>query len=190
MSPFKGQGANQALTDGVMICRYLQSSRIDAAVKVTQQQICQRTAPIVRASREAALYWHSPESIGGENHGFAGSSNPQKAVALLQAARISANSTLQLDRDVRAELDKHNLLALPVQSDDCREDDSLYAQAIQAARIGDLADLRRLSWNHGAHVLQNSGCIYQAAKCGHEKCFHWLETEAGCSIDAAKRPCI
>ncbi|KAL3761998.1 hypothetical protein ACHAW5_008222 [Stephanodiscus triporus] len=59
MSPFKGQGANQALADGVLLARWLRRSRPESAVRGFMTEMARRSAFKVRASREAARQLHS-----------------------------------------------------------------------------------------------------------------------------------
>ncbi|KAL3811473.1 hypothetical protein ACHAXA_010725 [Cyclostephanos tholiformis] len=59
MSPFKGQGANQALADGVLLGRWLRRSRPESAVRGFMTEMAKRSAAKVRASREAAKQLHS-----------------------------------------------------------------------------------------------------------------------------------
>ena len=58
MSPFKGMGANQSLTDGPLLASWLQRGSVDAAIKGFMRQTVQRTGPIVQASRQAAYDFH------------------------------------------------------------------------------------------------------------------------------------
>jgi len=66
MSPFKGQGANQSLADGLTIAKWLTQASPEAAVKVCMREMVARTAPVVLASREAARFWHSPAAMTAE----------------------------------------------------------------------------------------------------------------------------
>lgn len=59
MSPFKGQGANQALADGPLLAKWLSKSKLDSAVRGFMTEMAQRSGVKVRASREAALQLHS-----------------------------------------------------------------------------------------------------------------------------------
>jgi len=61
MSPFKGQGCNQALMDGTLLAEWLSRSKLDSAVKGFNREMVQRTHKKVIASREAARYLHSPD---------------------------------------------------------------------------------------------------------------------------------
>ena len=120
MSPFKGMGANQSLTDGPLLASWLQRASVDAAIKGFMRETAQRTAPIVQASRQAAYEFHhggdsdvnsdnvttanSSSSVASptdksaieqrENQSFAGV-RPECVTNFLSALR---------ERDVRAEL--------------------------------------------------------------------------------------
>ncbi|KAL7555212.1 hypothetical protein ACHAWF_018858 [Thalassiosira exigua] len=61
MSPFKGQGANAALSDGPALARWLARARPDAAVRGYANEAARRAGRKVRASREAAEGLHSAE---------------------------------------------------------------------------------------------------------------------------------
>ena len=65
MSPFKGQGANQALLDGLELARHL-SSRLSASSPASdlgladfEEKMYDRSSPKVLKSREAAIFLHS-----------------------------------------------------------------------------------------------------------------------------------
>jgi salicylate hydroxylase len=59
MTVFKGQGANQALQDGPVVAKWLLQAKLHSAVAGCMREMVQRTAPVVKASRQAAEYWHS-----------------------------------------------------------------------------------------------------------------------------------
>jgi 2-polyprenyl-6-methoxyphenol hydroxylase-like FAD-dependent oxidoreductase len=59
MTVFKGQGANQALQDGPVVAKWLVRASVGSAVAGCMREMVQRTAPVVKASRQAAMYWHS-----------------------------------------------------------------------------------------------------------------------------------
>ena len=66
MSPFKGQGANQALLDAVALARALRRSTLGggsvplgASLAAYEREMLARSASKVAASREAAAYLHS-----------------------------------------------------------------------------------------------------------------------------------
>ena len=63
MSPFKGQGANQALLDGLELARHLSSclsaSSSDLDLAAFEEKMYDRSSPKVFKSREAATFLHS-----------------------------------------------------------------------------------------------------------------------------------
>eukprot|EP00934_Nitzschia_sp_Nitz4_P005634 Nitzschia sp. Nitz4//scaffold92_size79448//46843//56728//NITZ4_005396-RA/size79448-processed-gene-0.62-mRNA-1//-1//CDS//3329560201//5624//frame0 len=63
MSPFKGQGANQALLDAVSLARslYRKDSVVEALAEYHSEML-ERSTPKVRASAEAARFLHIPAS--------------------------------------------------------------------------------------------------------------------------------
>jgi len=62
MSPFKGQGANQALADGPLLASWLTKSKPDSAVRGFMTEMTRRSGVKVRASRESAKRLHSKDS--------------------------------------------------------------------------------------------------------------------------------
>ncbi|KAJ8604923.1 hypothetical protein CTAYLR_004331 [Chrysophaeum taylorii] len=60
MTCFKGQGANQALADAVTLGRCLSQKLTPPSLRRFEREMFQRAAPRVRASRDAALFLHSP----------------------------------------------------------------------------------------------------------------------------------
>jgi salicylate hydroxylase len=68
MSPFKGQGANQALLDAMCLTHMLFTSEItrpsrrpvQAALRDYEQEMCSRSRLKVLKSRSAAKYLHNP----------------------------------------------------------------------------------------------------------------------------------
>ncbi len=75
MSPFKGQGANQALLDALQLSRALLGSdlvqpnrrSIAEALYHFEQEMLMRSKPKVLKSRDAALYLHSPAALAVGN---------------------------------------------------------------------------------------------------------------------------
>ncbi|KAL9179171.1 hypothetical protein ACHAXT_008461 [Thalassiosira profunda] len=64
MTPFKGQGANQALADGPLLAEWLGKAKVDSAVRGFVTEMARRSGVKVRASREAARRLHSKECWG------------------------------------------------------------------------------------------------------------------------------
>ena len=74
MSPFKGQGANQALIDAVALARVLRrsdlfggSTPLGAALGTYEAEMLSRSAAKVAASAEAAAYLHSASATSASN---------------------------------------------------------------------------------------------------------------------------
>jgi hypothetical protein len=134
MSPFKGQGANQALADGPLLADWLQKASVDAALKGWWRETVQRTAPVVQASREAAGELHAGScctshgtgalsgcgEVGNAhsvsnlysqsyNHGFAGvqPERIRELVGRLEEMKIGAHLGAQLDRRVYEVIEAH-----------------------------------------------------------------------------------
>ena len=92
MSPFKGQGANQALVDAVQLCnaltttdyfsgiskrrflylknvllknniKYMVSRSVESALREYEKEMCKRSSSKVMKSREAALLLHQPAAV-------------------------------------------------------------------------------------------------------------------------------
>lgn len=63
MSPFKGQGANQALCDSVRLVKWLAKAPVASALNCYDREMTTQTSVKVRASREAADFLHSPAAI-------------------------------------------------------------------------------------------------------------------------------
>ena len=61
MTPFKGQGANQAFVDGPLLAKWLSKSKLDSAIRGFLTEMANRSGIKVRASREAAMKLHSED---------------------------------------------------------------------------------------------------------------------------------
>jgi 2-polyprenyl-6-methoxyphenol hydroxylase-like FAD-dependent oxidoreductase len=124
MSPFKGQGANQALADGPLLAKWLLKSSVDAATTGWWRETLNRTVPIVQASQKAARELHfvsngSVNDDGDDNdnaknsciinslHGFAGviPNAVPKLIQLLQREGIGAHLGRSLDWEIYQRID-------------------------------------------------------------------------------------
>ena len=101
MSPFKGQGANQALSDGPLLVDWLcrKGANLTAALSHFEREMIHRTRNKVIASREAAIYLHSPQVLQTQ-HDFSGV--PKEVVSQflheLQLRNVTAHLGGQLDK--------------------------------------------------------------------------------------------
>jgi len=168
MSPFKGQGANQALAGGPLLAKWLIKSSIDAALTNWWRETLNRTVPIVESSRKAAQNWHNPTRIlqlnsgrdrGGdeEYHNFAGvrSSDIPSLVDILRKRKIGPHLGGELDLKIRDTIREHGWF------DDERNDNSdevvnneeeenhsstkICEQVLRLASNGDTEGLRQMS---------------------------------------------
>ena len=162
MSPFKGQGANQALADGPLLARWLSRSSVDAALTGWWRETLNRTAPVVEASRKAARDWHDPSKILGgddnnsEYHGFAGVrlSARSALVGVLANRAIGPHLGAGLDRAIREVVSEHGWFD---EGDGSAEstlsesppspplDPGLCDEVLDLAARGDTAGFRRMS---------------------------------------------
>lgn len=204
MSPFKGQGANQAFADGPPLAKWLSKSSIDAALTNWWRETLNRTAPVVEASRKAAKDWHDPNRILGtseqdhqEYHGFAGvqpSAIPQ-LVEVLRNRKVGPHLGGDLDRMVREVIEEHGWFDHNGENDeretnkDQLHDEQLCERVLQLAAIGDTAGLRQMSLpssgsNHrscsamvDARDAEGRSCLHLAAIGNHRFTCQWLLME-------------
>lgn len=73
MSPFKGQGANQALLDAVLLAKKLkqwqrlQQGSVEEVLREYEREMLERVGPKVTASHDAAMFLHSDVAISEGN---------------------------------------------------------------------------------------------------------------------------
>jgi 2-polyprenyl-6-methoxyphenol hydroxylase-like FAD-dependent oxidoreductase len=85
MSPFKGQGANQALRDGPLLASWLSRAAVPSALVGYEREMAARSGAKVLASREMAVKLHCP-AVLDEFVGVAGVPD-DKTAAVLQLAK-------------------------------------------------------------------------------------------------------
>jgi 2-polyprenyl-6-methoxyphenol hydroxylase-like FAD-dependent oxidoreductase len=97
MSPFKGQGANQALLDAVSLAAQLQRTLADAdalplpaALAAFETEMIRRATPKVLASRTAALKLHDPQVLAPAEEHRSTSHLPRVGQEALRAAHVGA----------------------------------------------------------------------------------------------------
>ncbi len=184
MSPFKGQGANQALTDGPLLASWLQKASIDSAVTGFWREAVQRTAPVVAASRIAARELHSPTIL--QNHGFAGVRDDAVAGFLetLQARKIDTNLGAALDAEVWKLIEECQVAASEPDLSVCRSEQQ---KALEFAACGDTQGLRIQSMAKHSESIRSAmdeqlrSCLHLAAIGGHTATCIWLLTEVDCN---------
>jgi hypothetical protein len=189
MSPFKGQGANQALTDGPLLASWLQKASIDSAIKGFQREMVQRTSPKVKASRQAAALLHSPLVLE-ETHDFAGA-KPDCIKDLLLALKkrgIGANSGGKLDALVQDTIDNLGFRATCIKSSTENLPEQQCKQALSLAAQGNSIGLRNLSLQHSDAIClardeKGRSCLHLAVIGGHYQTCKWILTEASVSPD-------
>jgi hypothetical protein len=190
MSPFKGQGANQALQDGPLVADYLQRSRPDAAVRGIWREAVQRTAKVVEASRQAAGFWHSPDCLVETDTAksdqlchFAGVRDDSCALLLkiLCQRNITADLAGNLDLSVREVIEELQIRdPAPIEDEQvCRQ---FYPQILDSATRGETEKLRQLSLVHAPAIRlarneNHQSALHLASLHGHYQTCRWLVTE-------------
>ena len=202
MSPFKGQGANQALADGPLLAKCLAKSSVDGALTNWWRETLNRTVPVVNASRQAAQDWHNPSVIlanrtNGEYHGFAGV-QPNAVPSLIKTLKEKSIGphTPDLDGAIADVIFDHGwsensstaksssaaLLDTPL-------DENLCQTLLKLAADGNTENLRKMSlpsFSPSGDVSlamvqvrdeHNRSCLHLSALHGHFFACKWLLTE-------------
>lgn len=186
MSPFKGQGANQALMDGPLLASWLRNASIDSAVRCFWREMVQRTAKVVTASREAAGILHSPQCLT-KLQDFAGV-KPECIENLLVALKdrgIGAEKGSMLDQLVQETIDDlgYGVECVIEAKEASPEYEKLCKCALRYAAKGDCVALRNLSLKNFQAICDarddlNRTCLHLAVLGGHYQTCQWLLTEA------------
>eukprot|EP00978_Attheya_sp_CCMP212_P027844 scaffold94187_cov52-Attheya_sp.AAC.9 len=187
MSPFKGQGANQALADGPLLASWLRRSSIDAAVRGFTREMVARTAVKVAASRKAALHLHSPAILSGEAE-FAGiqeDSIPQ-LLSVLQERRIGAHLGRSFDDAIRAVIKELSIGLTSVKKNELDLSPSTSKQrkerALLYAASGHTLELRNMSIKYANEIRdaadeRKRSCLHLASLGGHYHTCRFLLSE-------------
>jgi 2-polyprenyl-6-methoxyphenol hydroxylase-like FAD-dependent oxidoreductase len=181
MTPFKGQGANQALQDGPLLADWLQRGSIDSAVKGLMREAVQRTAPVVQASRLAARELHSPMALELPQS-FAGvrTEAVPDFLSTLKDRAVGARLGAELDSTIGTvieELDVGAIEPMLVVSE------AQQSSALRFAMAGDTQGLRKLSLQKHSESIRTARdskyrtCLHLAALTGHPAACKWLLTE-------------
>ena len=193
MSPFKGQGANQALMDGPLLAAWLEKASWSAAIKGYMREMAQRTSPKVRQSREAAVHLHSSGVFA--SHDFAGVASERVADVLtaLRQRKVGAWDCQHLDDRISRVLRDMGLgspcTARGMRSSATTETKADHQQkeqqrlALSLAAKGDTPGLRNLSLACSEHIQtarddRGRSCLHLSAGGGHANTCRWLVSEA------------
>ena len=194
MSPFKGSGANQALTDGPLLTKMLLVSRMDSAVRSFMTEMARRSGVKVRASREAAIKLHSNDcwdwmaSQDGVTsaifHGV-NANHVRNLLDTLKERSIGASKGAMLDESIMAVVKEMKVSdQVCSKSDHSVENIQIWqAQALQYASTGNLKQLRELSRKSNIAIpkaVDSSGrsCLHLAVMSEHFDVCCWLLSEA------------
>ena len=102
MTCFKGQGANQALADAVLLARRVaEANDVPKALRRFEREMVQRAGPRAAASRCAARLLHSPRGLAADLPSFARVDDSSLLCERLKEAGVTA-ATRDLERAVRA----------------------------------------------------------------------------------------
>ena len=102
MTCFKGQGANQALADAVLLARRIAAANdVPKALRRFEREMVQRAGPRAAASRCAARLLHSPRGLAADLPSFARVDDSSLLCERLKEAGVTA-ATRDLERAVRA----------------------------------------------------------------------------------------
>lgn len=196
MSPFKGQGANQALTDGPALTEWLLKSKLASALLGFEREMHSRTRPKVISSHKAAIDLHSIHIIDHQKlyQEFAGVKKNHIGLLLKTLRKSNINASLgdKLDVSVKKVIDS---LDVGMDTDshasqvDQNSSELAKCQALSYASTGKTFELRNIPIQHSCSIIQNardkaSGrtCLFLAAIGAHLNTTKWLLTEA-CVLD-------
>ena len=143
----------------------------------------QRTASVVKSSREAAELLHSPQVFGDQQvSGFAGvdASKVELLLDELRKRRIGANLGDSLDEEIRKVIDDLSVAAnVEVPTSDPEKE----ILALQCATNGDTPALRLLSIEKHTHSIRSArdsrgrSCLHLAIENGNFITAKWLYEE-------------
>ena len=102
MTCFKGQGANQALADAVLLARRVaEANDVPKALRRFEREMVQRAGPRAAASRCAARLLHSPRGLTADLPSFARVDDSKALCERLREEGVTA-ATPNLERAVRS----------------------------------------------------------------------------------------
>jgi salicylate hydroxylase len=107
MSPFKGQGANQALLDATNFVGLLtnpNSESMESAIELFEREMIQRVRSKVMLSRERAFTFHDPSIVQTES--FAERGVSEGLVKLLEQCGINSQSGEDIEKLILQEMER------------------------------------------------------------------------------------
>jgi 2-polyprenyl-6-methoxyphenol hydroxylase-like FAD-dependent oxidoreductase len=204
MSPFKGQGANQALQDGPLLADWLGKSKFHPALVGFDREVRQRTHKTVVASREAALHLHSSSVLLKGEEDFVGVAREHIPTLLeeLKQRNIGAHlgkegledaiakviQELNIDGSTSASGD--NSIKKKKQNKYKPLNTEAAESMLQAAATGVLPVLRNSSKTYDPDCFstmttndKGETCLHLAARNGHLATCQWLLSECDVPCD-------
>lgn len=193
MTPFKGQGANQALTDGPLLAKWLSQAKFESAIRGFMTEMARRSGVKVKASREAAMKLHSKDcwkwissQDGVDNNAIFHGVKPDSVQTLLRELRtrsIGASLGSALDGHICTVIKQLSISNTVARRVSPQELHCLEEQALTHALHGDLVSLRELSRESQFLVqkvldARHRSCLHVAAAKGHHDVCRWLLSEA------------
>ena len=171
MSPFKGQGANQALADGPLLANWLSKSNTESAVRGFMTEMTRRSGVKVRASRESAKKLHSydcwewmvqqdkPPGDSTIIHAVIHGVQAQHVTTLLKTLEereVNASLGALLDEKIRSIIQELNIADTPSKTPTNINDANskqlsyleiaqLQSRALEYSLTGNISELRQLS---------------------------------------------
>jgi hypothetical protein len=214
MTPFKGQGCNQALADAVLLAKWLCNARIESAIRSYMTEMARRSGIKVRASRDAAIALHSDncwqwlieqEQKRDECLPFHGV-QAQHVPLLLRTLKdrgIGAH-TVGLDDVIRCIIRELDIVELnntggtnnelQLQPDNAATIETIQSQqqqrALEYASSGNLSGLRQLSRKSptsiqtAIEVNTQRRCLHLAAMNSNVHVCRWLLSEVNVDVDS------
>mmetsp|Transcript_7418 Transcript_7418/g.15253 ORF Transcript_7418/g.15253 Transcript_7418/m.15253 type:complete len:720 (-) Transcript_7418:56-2215(-) len=198
MSPFKGQGANQALADGPLLASWLVKSKLDSAIRGFMAEMARRSGVKVRASRESAAMLHSEncwdwmaQSGYISFHGVEDKNVPllfdtlkeRGVTAALGAGLDGAIRKIIFELGIATSLSSSTS---PNKLMSTQEMECLQSKALGHASTGNTFELRLLSRISNmiiptAKDSTQRTCLHLAAANGHTDTCRWLLSEVSAS---------
>ena len=204
MTPFKGQGCNQALADAVLLAKWLCYARIESAIRSYMTEMARRSGVKVRSSRDAAIALHSKncwqwlieqEQKRDECLPFHGV-QAQRVPLLLRTLKdrgVGAH-TVELDDVIRCIIRELSIVELNSSGDTnkltSQKQQQQHQHALEYASSGNLSGLRQLSRKCPTIIptaLESNTqrrCLHLAAMKNHVHVCRWLLSEVHVDVDA------